>query len=83
MNSTEFVSEGCLDLTGYQPSDLIGNRKVSYAQLIYPNDRERVWQVVQTALRDNVLLPIVNPVILSRSTNYNSYTTTVTPHGKP
>ncbi len=47
----EFVSEGCLHLTGYQPDDLIGNRTVSYAQLIHPDDRESVWDEVQAALR--------------------------------
>ncbi len=46
----EFVSEGSLALTGYEPSDLIGNSKVSYAQLIHPDDVEMVWDKVQAAL---------------------------------
>ncbi len=48
----EFVSEGCFDLTGYTPAALIGNHKVAYAQLIHPDDQERVWEQVQLALRE-------------------------------
>ncbi|UCG33354.1 MAG: PAS domain S-box protein [Phycisphaerales bacterium] len=43
----QFVSDGCFDLTGYPPADLLDNRKVSYASLIHPEDREAVWQGVQ------------------------------------
>ncbi len=35
----QFVSEGSYELTGYRPDELIGNRKVSYASLILPEDR--------------------------------------------
>ena len=55
----EFVSEGCAGLTGYPPSDLIGNRKVSYAQLVHPQDQEYVWEAVQTALQDNAPFQLV------------------------
>ncbi|HLL72564.1 MAG TPA: PAS domain S-box protein [Pyrinomonadaceae bacterium] len=45
-----FVSEGCLELTGYAPVDLVGDRKISYADLIHPDDRQKVWEDVQAAL---------------------------------
>jgi diguanylate cyclase (GGDEF)-like protein/PAS domain S-box-containing protein len=45
-----FASEGCLELTGYASADLTGNRKVSYASLIHPEDRQRVRDEVQAAL---------------------------------
>ena len=46
----EFVSDGSLDITGYPPSDFVDNRTRSYAQLIVPEDRQRVWDDVQAAL---------------------------------
>jgi len=49
----EFVSEGCLGLTGYRPAELIGNQRVSYGQLIHLDDRESAWNAVQIALQEN------------------------------
>ena len=45
----EFVSEGCYNLTAYHPHELIGKDKVSYAEIIHPQDRELVWKEVQAA----------------------------------
>ena len=47
----EFVSDGCRELTGYEPGDLLHNRKLSYSDLIHPEDRRRVWKEVQAAIR--------------------------------
>ena len=47
----EFVSEGCLELTGYSPSDLIHNNKIAYSQLVHSEDKARVWSAVQEALK--------------------------------
>lgn len=49
----EFVSEGCFELTGYRPSDLIQSKKVVYAQLIHPDDQDPVWNEVQEAIKQN------------------------------
>ncbi len=46
----EFVSEGCLDLTGYQPADLLYNKVVSYVSLIHPDDRANVLNSIREAL---------------------------------
>lgn len=47
----EFVSAGVEDLTGYPNEDLIENRKISYANLIHPDDRSYVWNSIQEAIR--------------------------------
>ncbi|MDX6694968.1 MAG: hypothetical protein QOF02_2571 [Blastocatellia bacterium] len=48
----EFASEGCLELTGYLPADIVGNKKLSYADLIHPDDQQMVWESVQSALEE-------------------------------
>jgi PAS domain S-box-containing protein len=49
----QFVSSGCLELTGYAPDDLIGSKKVSYSDLIRPAYREPVWEEWQRVLREH------------------------------
>jgi len=46
----EFLSDECENLTGYRPEDLIGNSKIAYADLLRPEDRDRIWQEVQKAI---------------------------------
>ncbi len=46
----EFVSNGCIELTGYWTEELVGNAKSSYAELVHPEDRAMVWNRVQDAL---------------------------------
>jgi diguanylate cyclase (GGDEF)-like protein/PAS domain S-box-containing protein len=46
----EFVSDGCLAVTGYRPEDLLFNQRVSYEQLTHPEDRARVRATINTAL---------------------------------
>ena len=47
-----YVSEQALALTGYSPADFIDSARVSYAELIHPDDRGPVWEVIQEALKD-------------------------------
>lgn len=58
----EFVSPGCRDLTGYAPADLTQGR-VAYADLIHPDERERVWNVVQHAVQEHVPFQITYPIL--------------------
>ena len=47
----EFASDGCIDLTGYAPCELVGSRRVAYGQIIDRQDRRAVWDQIQAALR--------------------------------
>ena len=48
----EFVSEGCVDLTGYRPEEIINNKVISFGQLIHKDDRDYVWNKVQAGLKN-------------------------------
>jgi PAS domain S-box-containing protein len=48
-----FCSEGCRALTGYDPADFIENRKIAYARIIHPEDQDRVWREVQSAVAES------------------------------
>jgi diguanylate cyclase (GGDEF)-like protein/PAS domain S-box-containing protein len=49
----EFISEGCYGLTGYNPEDLLHNKKKSFAEVIHPDDREMVWREINLAVNNN------------------------------
>lgn len=38
-----FISEGCYELTGYKPEDLLGNRTITFNDLIEPEYRDYLW----------------------------------------
>ena len=40
----EYVSEGCLELTGYTPNDLCGNRNITYNSIVEPEFREQLFE---------------------------------------
>jgi len=46
----EFVSQGCTELTGYLPDELIQNNKISYVELIHPEDKENVFVSVNESV---------------------------------
>lgn len=62
----EFVSEGCLALTGYTAEELIENRRVSYGQVIHPDERDRVWNEVQKGLGTKEHFQIVYRIITEK-----------------
>lgn len=55
----EFVSEGCFELTGYKSASLLGNRDISYADLILPEYRAHVWECVQEAIQEHQPFEII------------------------
>lgn len=48
----EFISDGCLELTGYKASSLIDNVELSYNDLINEEYREYVWIKWNKVLKD-------------------------------
>ncbi len=47
----EYVSPGIKDLIGYKPEDLIKNKRFSYKDLIHKDDRKKVNDSIQEAIK--------------------------------
>lgn len=50
--SFEFVSDGCVDVTGYEPYEMINNPNFSYMQIIHPDDRSMTRDAVQNKVNE-------------------------------
>jgi PAS domain S-box-containing protein len=61
--TTEFVSEGCRQLTGYAADDLLFNKRLAYTDIIHPDDREGVWSQVQDALANHASYQLTYRII--------------------
>ncbi len=48
-----FVSDGCLQLTGYSAQELLTGSGASLAPLTHPEDRSRVLETIRSALAEN------------------------------
>lgn len=51
--TTLLLSDGVTEVTGYAPADLINNTKLSFTDIIHPDDRARDWEDTQLALREH------------------------------
>lgn len=49
----EFVCDGCLELTGYPAAHVVNNRKISYFDIVHPDDRELLKDKVRSALDED------------------------------
>lgn len=54
----EFMSSWCQHLIGYSASDFLGNPRRSFADLIYPADRDYVKRVVWAAIKSRTLFQV-------------------------
>lgn len=43
----EYVSDSCLEVTEYQPYEIVNSHNVTYMQLIHVDDQARCWEHVQ------------------------------------
>jgi PAS domain S-box-containing protein len=48
----EFASEGCRELTGYAPDDLLYNQTLAFADLAHPDDRPGMVAAIEAALAE-------------------------------
>lgn len=54
----EFISAGSVALTGYQLGDLKRNNRISYEQIIHPDDRIKVRTLVNDAIESHQIFEI-------------------------
>jgi PAS domain S-box-containing protein len=59
----EFISQGCYDLTGYDPEDFCNNHKLSYNDIILPEDKDWVWESIQEALQNRASFKLIYRII--------------------
>ncbi|PUA19830.1 PAS domain-containing protein [Glaciimonas sp. PCH181] len=62
----EFVSDGCLEVTGYEPYEMVENPNFSYVSIIHPEDRPRTWSCVQQQIANQGKFQMIYRII-SRS----------------
>ena len=46
----EFISAGCYELIGYYPDEIINDRVISFQDLIYPEDRQKIHDEVDKSI---------------------------------
>lgn len=59
----EFVSDGCFDVTGYNPLELINNPNLNFNQIIHPDDRAAVWQSVKEQISNNEEFKLIYRIV--------------------
>ncbi len=47
----EFISSGCREITGYEAADLTVNKILSFNEIIHDEDRDMVWEFIQSAVK--------------------------------
>jgi PAS domain S-box-containing protein len=58
----DFMSEACSRITGYAPEDFIGNKLISFNDLIYPEYRQPIWDQWQKVLADKSVFESEYPI---------------------
>lgn len=49
----KYISDGVYRITGYAPEQFIDDRELAFAAIIYKDDKNRVWETVQHAVKNN------------------------------
>ena len=64
----EFISDGCTEITGYDPEDFIGNSTLAFNDIIHPDHRERLWQKWQELLGTRTVFEDEYPIVTRQGT---------------
>ena len=59
----EFVSDGCKEITGYAPEDLINNNKLAYNDVVHPDYRAHLFLKWQSMLKEHKTFEDEYPII--------------------
>jgi PAS domain S-box-containing protein len=59
----EYLSDNFQKITGYRPDEVIGNKFLSFNDLIHPDHQERIWVKWQTELRKHKTIQDEYPII--------------------
>ncbi len=59
----EFVSDGCFDITGYDPLDLINDPNLTYNLIIHPEDRVAVWESVKQQINNGEEFKLIYRIV--------------------
>lgn len=63
----EFISEACINITGYKPSDLIINNKIAYRRIIHPEDKNMVISQLKKAVKENRKINLKYRIITAKN----------------
>ncbi|CAG0956065.1 hypothetical protein MTYP_00467 [Methylophilaceae bacterium] len=66
--SFEFVSDGCVDVTGYEPYEMINNPNFSYMQIIHQEDRNITWDAVQKKVSEQQNFHLIYRIVTRSGT---------------
>lgn len=60
-----FISDGCKAITGYEPEDLIGNKKLAFSDIIHPDYVHPIWEKWQILLKERKVFTEEYPIIMA------------------
>jgi PAS domain S-box-containing protein len=65
IRTMEFVSSGCVQLTGYLPAELLDDSLIAYGSIIHPDSRQRVWADIQSEIAADRSFQLAYQIITS------------------
>jgi diguanylate cyclase (GGDEF)-like protein/PAS domain S-box-containing protein len=81
----EFVSSGCLRVTGHQPGDLLFNTRIAYGEIVIPEDRLWVHEAITCAVGEGRSFDVEYRIVHAEGTTrwvWERGTGVIDDHGK-